>query len=140
METQLTKIDSDGRYPIWKPCLAAGFCLACFAAVMGWIPISLLHGLDIIGAAGVGLVLGNFFGWQGNDVASDNYADIVEYEYSGFVQESKSYDITVRIENGFSIIHEENPTSWRSGIRVKVIDGAMGSLDSPQSRNLPVTG
>ena len=72
-------------------------------------------------------------------MASDNYADIVEYEYSEFVQESKN-DITVRIENGFSIIHEENPTSWRSGIRVKVIDGAMGSLDSPQSRNLPVTG
>ena len=96
--------------------------------------------MGIIGAAGVGLVLGNFFGWRGNDVASDNYADIVEYEYSGFVQESKSYDITVRIENGFSITHEENPTSWRSGIRVKVIDGAMGSLDSPQSRNLPVTG
>ncbi len=140
METQLIKADSDVQYPIWKMGLVAVFCLACFAAVMDWIPISLLHGLGIIGAAGMGLMLGNFFGWRENDMAPDNYADVVEYEYSEFVQESKSYDITVRIENGFSIIHEENPTSWRSGIRVKVIDGAMGSLESPQSTNLPATG
>ena len=140
METQLIVTDSDGRYLIWKLCLVAVFCLACFAAVMDWIPISLLHGLGIIGAAGVGLVVGNFFGWRGNDGAADSYAGVVEYEYGEFVQETKRYDITMRIENGFRIIHEENPTSWRSGIRVKVIDGEAEPLDSPQSRSLPVTG
>lgn len=113
MKTQLAKTDSGIRYR-WRVASATFLCMACVTAMMDGLPASLPHGLGIVG--GAGLLLGNFFGWK-TELVSEN-TGIVQG-----LQEPKSYDITVCIENGFSrVVHEENRAAWRSGIRVKVID------------------
>jgi len=44
------------------------------------------------------------------------------------MKSTKSYDITVRFEDGSSrVFHEENASAWRTGDRVKVINGVIRS-------------
>lgn len=115
MESQLIKTDRNYRW-----LFMLGLSMAVFAAMMGWFFIFLLQLLGIIVLIRTGSILGEFF--------SGEKAAVIENEDNAThmtVNEGKSYDITVRIENGLSrIVHEENRTAWRSGIRVKVIDDA----------------
>ena len=44
------------------------------------------------------------------------------------VKSGKSYEITVRLEDGSSrVIHEASAPTWRTGDRVKVINGVIQS-------------
>ena len=44
------------------------------------------------------------------------------------VKSTKSYEITVRFDDGTNrVITEANPPSWRSGDKVKVINGVIQS-------------
>ena len=70
METQLIETDNDSHYPLHylgKAGIVLIFCLICVAALMDWIPISLLHGLVIVGGAILGLMLGNYLGLEKNN-------------------------------------------------------------------------
>ena len=91
-------------------------------------------GLGVVGGAVVGGLLGNQVGkGNGNDVAT--VVGVVGGAVAGnqiekSVRSTKSYDITVRFEDGSSsVIREANPTAWRPGDRVKVVNGAIRSND-----------
>jgi outer membrane lipoprotein SlyB len=89
-------------------------------------------GLGVVGGAVVGGLLGNQVGaGSGKDVATVVGAvggAVAGNQIEKSVKSTKSYDITVRFEDGSSrVIHEANPSAWRLGDRVKVINGVIRS-------------
>ena len=89
-------------------------------------------GLGAVGGAVVGGVLGHQVGGgRGKDIATVVGAvggAVAGHEIEKRVKSSKSYEITVRFEDGSSrVISEANAPSWRTGDRVKVINGVIQS-------------
>jgi len=89
-------------------------------------------GIGAVGGAVVGGVLGHQIGsGRGQDVATVVGAvggAVAGHEIEKRVKSSKSYEITVRFEDGSSrVIHEASATAWRTGDRVKVINGVIQS-------------
>jgi outer membrane lipoprotein SlyB len=89
-------------------------------------------GLGAVGGGVVGGVLGHQVGsGRGQDIATVVGAVggvVAGNEIEKRAKSSKSYEITVRFEDGSSrVVHEANATSWRTGDRVKVINGVIQS-------------
>jgi outer membrane lipoprotein SlyB len=89
-------------------------------------------GLGAVGGAAVGGVLGHQVGGgSGQKIATVVGAvggAVAGNEVEKRVKSGKSYDITVRFEDGSSrVISEATAPSWRAGDRVKVINGALQS-------------
>ena len=89
-------------------------------------------GIGAVGGAVVGGVLGNQVGGgTGKTLATVAGAvggALAGNEIEKRVKTSKSYDITVRFEDGSSrVINEANAPSWRTGDRVKVVNGVIQS-------------
>ena len=88
-----------------------------------------------IGAVG-GAVVGGVLGHQIGDGRTQDIATVVGavggavagHEIEKHVKSGKSYEITVRFEDGSSrVIHEASVPAWRNGDRVKVINGVIQS-------------
>jgi outer membrane lipoprotein SlyB len=89
-------------------------------------------GLGVVGGAVVGGVLGHQVGGgRGQDIATVAGAvggAVAGNEIEKRVKSVKSYEITVRLENGSSrVIHEASTPSWRVGDRVRVVNGVIQS-------------
>lgn len=89
-------------------------------------------GLGAAGGAVVGGLLGNQVGGgRGNQVATVVGAvggAVAGNQIEKSVKSAKSYEITVRFEDGSSrVIREANPPAWRTGDHVKVVDGVIHS-------------
>jgi outer membrane lipoprotein SlyB len=89
-------------------------------------------GIGAVGGAVVGGVLGHQVGGgRGQDIATVVGAvggAVAGNEIEKRVKSGKSYEITVRFEDGSSrLINEANAPSWRTGDRVKVINGVIQS-------------
>jgi outer membrane lipoprotein SlyB len=89
-------------------------------------------GIGVVGGAVVGGVLGHQVGGgRGQDIATVAGAvggAVAGNEIEKRVKSTKSYEITVRFENGLGrVIHEANTPSWRVGDRVKVVNGVIQS-------------
>jgi outer membrane lipoprotein SlyB len=89
-------------------------------------------GLGAVGGAVVGGVLGHQVGsGRGNDVATVLGAvggAVAGNQIEKSARSTKSYEITVRLEDGSSrVINEANPPTWRTGDKVKVINGVIQS-------------
>ena len=89
-------------------------------------------GIGAVGGAVVGGVLGHQIGsGRGQDIATVVGAvggAVAGNEIEKHVKSSKSYEITVRFEDGSSrVIHEASAPAWRTGDRVKVINGVIQS-------------
>jgi outer membrane lipoprotein SlyB len=89
-------------------------------------------GIGAVGGAVVGGVLGHQVGGgRGQDIATVVGAvggAVAGNEIEKRVKSSKSYEITVRFEDGSSrVINEASAPSWRTGDRVKVINGVIQS-------------
>ena len=87
-------------------------------------------GLGAVGGAVVGGLLGNQVGGgSGKKIATVVGAvggAVAGNEVEKRVKSTKSYDITVRMEDGSTrVIQEANPPSWRNGDHVKIVDGAI---------------
>lgn len=87
-------------------------------------------GIGAVGGAVVGGVLGHQVGGgRGKDIATVVGAvggGLAGNEIEKRVKTAKSYDVTVRLDDGSSrVLHEANPPAWRAGDRVKVVDGAI---------------
>ncbi len=90
-------------------------------------------GLGAAGGAIVGGVLGHQVGGgTGKQIATVVGAvggAVAGNEVEKRVKASKSYDITIRLDNGSTrVINEVNPPSWRNGDRVKIVDGAIRAI------------
>lgn len=89
-------------------------------------------GIGAVGGAVVGGILGNQIGGgRGNQVATVVGAvggAVAGNQIEKSVKSVKSYEITVRFEDGSSrVINEANPPAWRTGDHVKVVDGVIRS-------------
>jgi outer membrane lipoprotein SlyB len=89
-------------------------------------------GIGAVGGAVVGGVLGHQIGdGRGQDIATVVGAvggAVAGHEIEKRVNTTKSYEITVRFQDGSSrVIHEASAPSWRTGDRVKVINGVIQS-------------
>ncbi len=89
-------------------------------------------GLGVVGGAVVGGLLGNQVGaGNGKNVATAVGAvggAVAGNQIEKSVNSTKSYDITVRYEDGSSgVIHADNGSTWRPGDRVRVVDGVIHS-------------
>lgn len=89
-------------------------------------------GIGAAGGAVVGGVLGNQVGHgDGRKVATVVGAvggAVVGHEIEKRVKSTKSYEITVRFEDGSSrVITEPDATAWRAGDKVKVVNGVIQS-------------
>lgn len=89
-------------------------------------------GLGAVGGAVVGGVLGHQVGsGRGNDVATVVGAvggAVAGNQIEKYARSTKSYEITVRFDDGSSrVINEANPPTWRTGDKVKVINGVIQS-------------
>jgi outer membrane lipoprotein SlyB len=89
-------------------------------------------GIGAVGGAVVGGVLGNQVGGgTGKTIATVAGAvggAVAGNEIEKHVKSSKSYDVTVRFEDGSSrVVHEAKATTWRTGDRVKVVNGIIQS-------------
>ena len=89
-------------------------------------------GIGAVGGAVVGGVLGHQVGGgRGQDIATVVGAvggAVAGHEIEKRVKSGKSYEITVRFEDGSSrVIREASAPSWRTGDRVKVINGVIQS-------------
>jgi outer membrane lipoprotein SlyB len=87
-------------------------------------------GIGVVGGAAVGGVLGNQVGHgDGRRIATVVGAvggAVVGNEIEKRVRSTKSYEITVRFEDGSSrVITEADATAWRAGDKVKVINGVI---------------
>ena len=85
-------------------------------------------GVGAIGGAVVGGLLGNQVGGgHGKEAATVLGAiggAVAGNQIEGRVNASNSYDISIRMEDGSSrTVHQTNPPQWRSGDRVKIVDG-----------------
>lgn len=86
-----------------------------------------------LGAAG-GAVVGGLLGHQVGGGSGKQIATVVGAvggavagnEVEKRVKATKSYDISIRLDDGSTrVFNEDNPPSWRSGDRVKIVDGAI---------------
>lgn len=89
-------------------------------------------GLGAVGGAVVGGVLGNQVGrGRGNDVATVVGAvggAVVGNQIEKQVKSTKSYEITVRMDDGSSrVINAASEPAWRVGDKVKVINNSIQS-------------
>jgi len=89
-------------------------------------------GIGAVGGAVVGGVLGHQVGsGRGQDAATVVGAvggAVAGHQIEKHVKSTKSYEITVRFEDGSSrVINEANATSWRVGDRVKFVNGSIQS-------------
>ena len=89
-------------------------------------------GLGAVGGAVVGGLLGHQVGGgRGQDVATVVGAvggAVAGNEVEKRVKTAKSFEVTVRFDDGSSrVIHEASAPSWRTGDRVKVINGVIQS-------------
>ena len=90
-------------------------------------------GIGVVGGAVVGGLLGNQVGkGRGNDAATVVGAvggAVAGNQIEKSARSTKSYDITIRFEDGSrNVIHDEtNPSAWRVGDRVKVVNGTIRS-------------
>ena len=89
-------------------------------------------GIGAVGGAVVGGVLGHQVGGgSGQKIATVVGAvggAVAGHEVEKRVKSTKSYDITVRFEDGSSrVINEATAPSWRAGDRVKVVNGVIQS-------------
>lgn len=87
-------------------------------------------GIGIAGGAVVGGLLGHQVGGgSGKQIATVVGAvggAVAGNEVEKRVKSSKSQEITVRLEDGSStVITEADPTSWRTGDQVRIVDGAL---------------
>ena len=89
-----------------------------------------------LGAAG-GAVVGGLLGHQVGGGSGKQIATVVGAvggavagnEVEKRVKATRSYDITVRLDDGSTrVINEDNPPSWRSGDRVRIVDGTIRSI------------
>lgn len=89
-----------------------------------------------LGAAG-GAVVGGLLGHQVGGGTGKQIATVVGAvggavagnEVEKRVKAAKSYDITVRMDDGSSrVINESSAPSWRSGDRVKIVDGVIRAI------------
>lgn len=89
-----------------------------------------------LGAAG-GAVVGGLLGHQVGGGSGKQIATVVGAvggavagnEVEKRVKATKSYDITVRLDDGSTrVINAANPPSWRSGDRVKIVDGEIRAI------------
>lgn len=85
-------------------------------------------GLGAVGGAVLGGVLGHQVGnGRGQDLATVVGAVggvVAGNEIEKRVKSTKSYEVTVRLDDGSSrLIHEANPPAWHTGDRVRVVDG-----------------
>lgn len=90
-------------------------------------------GLGAAGGAVVGGVLGHQVGGgTGQQIATVVGAvggAVAGNEVEKRVKATKSYDISVRLDDGSTrVINETNPPSWRAGDRVRVVDGAIRAI------------
>lgn len=88
--------------------------------------------VGIVGGAVVGGLLGHQVGGgRGKDLATVAGAvggAVAGNEIQKRVDTTKRYEVVVRFDNGSSrVFTETNPTSWRAGDRVKVVDGVIRS-------------
>jgi outer membrane lipoprotein SlyB len=86
--------------------------------------------LGVVGGAVVGGVLGNQVGGgRGKDLATVAGAvggAVAGNEIEKRVRSSKRYETTVRFDDGSTrVFGEASPPQWRTGDRVRVIDGAI---------------
>jgi outer membrane lipoprotein SlyB len=89
-------------------------------------------GLGAVGGAVVGGVVGHQVGrGRGNDVATVLGAvggAMAGNQIEKQAKSTKSYEITVRFDDGSSrVINEANPPTWRTGDKVKVMNGVIHS-------------
>ncbi len=89
-------------------------------------------GLGAVGGAVVGGLLGNQVGsGRGNTVATIAGAvggTVAGNEIEKRVKSGKGYEITVRFEDGSTrVINSASAPSWRTGDRVRVVDGVIHS-------------
>ena len=89
-------------------------------------------GIGAVGGAVVGGVIGHQIGdGRGQQIATVVGAvggAVAGHEIEKRVNTTKSYEITVRFQDGSSrVIHEASAPSWRTGDRVKVINGVIQS-------------
>lgn len=89
-------------------------------------------GLGAAGGAVVGGVLGHQIGGgRGQDIATVVGAvggAVAGNEIEKRVKSDKSYEISIRFEDGSSrVVNEAGATSWRSGDRVRVVNGVIQS-------------
>lgn len=87
-------------------------------------------GLGAVGGAVVGGVIGNQVGsGRGQDIATVVGAVggvIAGNEIEKRVKSTKSYEITVRLEDGSSrVVPQASVPSWRAGDRVRIVDGSI---------------
>lgn len=87
-------------------------------------------GIGVAGGAVVGGLLGHQVGGgSGKQIATVVGAvggAVAGNEVEKRVKSSKSQEITVRLEDGSStVITEADPTSWRTGDHVRIVDGAL---------------
>jgi len=89
-----------------------------------------------LGAAG-GAVVGGLLGHQVGGGSGKQIATVIGAvggavagnEVEKRVKATKSYDITVRLDDGSTrVINEVNAPSWRSGDRVRVVDGSIRAI------------
>jgi len=116
------------------PVAQATTCPGCgeIASVREVVTKAKGSGFGAAGGAVVGGVLGNQVGeGRGKDVATA--AGVIGGAVAGNEIEkrtraTKSYEVTVRLDNGATqVINESNPPSWRTGDRVKVVNGVIHS-------------
>lgn len=190
MTTQIIKTGQSPHPLAWIAGIAVIlFCVAGFAAIMGWIPTSIGGSGNLetdksvkkstqakppqaktapaqvassapvakcsncgviesvreisakgegsgLGAAG-GAVVGGLLGHQVGGGSGKQIATVVGAvggavagnEVEKRVKATKSYDITVRLDDGSTrVISEDNPPSWRSGDRVKIVNDAIRAI------------
>lgn len=190
MPTQAIKTGQSPHPLAWIAGIAVIlFCVAGFAAIMGWIPTSIGGTSEIemnraakksaqsgaaktktppaqvasnapvakctacgaiesvreisdkgegsgLGAAG-GAVVGGLLGHQVGGGSGKQIATVVGAvggavagnEVEKRVKATKSYDITVRLDDGSTrVINEASPPSWRTDDRVKIVDGAIREI------------
>jgi outer membrane lipoprotein SlyB len=89
-------------------------------------------GIGAVGGAVVGGVAGNQIGdGSGRKIATVVGAvggAVAGHQIEKYIKSSKSYEIVVRLENGSSqVVQESAAPAWRTGDRVKIVNGALQS-------------
>jgi outer membrane lipoprotein SlyB len=128
------KHSANAAQPVARRAAAPAKCAEC-GVIESMREISVRgdgSGLGAVGGAVVGGVIGHQVGsGRGNDVATVLGAvggAVAGNQIEKQVKSTKSYEITVRLDDGSSrVISEANPPAWRTGDKVKVINGAIQS-------------
>jgi outer membrane lipoprotein SlyB len=89
-------------------------------------------GIGVVGGAVAGGVVGNQFGHgNGNKIMTVVGAvggAVAGNEIEKRVRSTKSYEITVRMEDGSNrVVHQATAPTWREGDKVKLVNGALQS-------------